>query len=128
MLTHDRLVNLPFVDMFKLAENGRLSKKYLQLKGKKIVCPSYVFAKAKRRNWRGRRAPGSLRSETQINPGDCASIEQVISAYPVLVPRIDGRHSRDRIDCGTVFFDNVSTLSFTHLQCSTGGIETIVAK
>ena len=29
MLAHDRLGYLPFVDMFKLAENGRLLKKYL---------------------------------------------------------------------------------------------------
>ena len=77
MLTHDRLGHLPFVDMFKLVKNGRLPKKYLQLKGKKIVCPSCVFAKAKRRNWCGGGAPGSLRSATQINPSDCTSIEIV---------------------------------------------------
>ena len=48
--------------------------------------------------------------------------------HPSLVPRIDGHHSRDRIHYGTVFFDNVSTLSLTHLQCSAGGIKTIAAK
>ena len=52
----------------------------------------------------------------------------MISAHPGLVPRIDGCHSRDRIHCGTVFYDNVSTLSFTYLQYSTGGIEIIAAK
>ena len=98
------------------------------MKGKKYVYPSCVFAKAKRRNWRGRGDPDSLRSATQVNPGDCISIDQVISVHPSLVPRIDGHHSRDRIHHGTVFFDNVSTLSLTHLQCSTGGIKTIAAK
>ena len=52
----------------------------------------------------------------------------MISAHPGLVPSMDGGHTRDRIHCGTVFFDKVSTLSFTHLQCSTGGIETVAAK
>ena len=89
------------------------------MKGKKYVYPSCVFAKAKRRNWRGRGDPESLRSATQVNPGDCTSINQVISAYLGLVSRIYGYHSRDRIHCGTIFYDNISTLSFTHLQYST---------
>ena len=119
MLAHDRLGHLLFVDMFTLAENGRLLKKYLQLKGRQFFCPSCDFAKAKRRNWRDCGAPGSLRSATQVNPGDCTSINQVISAYLGLVSRIYGYHSRDRIHCGTIFYDNISTLSFTHLQYST---------
>ena len=52
----------------------------------------------------------------------------MISAHPGIVPRMDGRHTRDRTHCGTVFFDNVSTLSFIYLQCSIDGIETIAAK
>ena len=51
ILAHDRIGHLPIVDLFKLADNGRLPKKYLQLKGKTTVCSSCVFVKAKRRNW-----------------------------------------------------------------------------
>ena len=50
ILAHDRIGHLPIVDLFKLADNGRLPKKYLQLKGKTIVYSSCVFAKVKRRN------------------------------------------------------------------------------
>ena len=128
MLSHDRLGHLPFVDMFKLAESGRLPEKYLELKGKMIICPSYLFVKAKRRAWRSCGDYGSIRKLTQVNAGDGTSIDQVISAHAGLVPRLDGRHTCSRIHCGTVFMDHVYTKSFTHLQCSTGDIETIAAK
>ena len=71
---------------------------------------------------------GSIKKLTQVNPGDGTSIDQVISAHAGLLPRLDSRHTRSRIHCGTVFMDYISTNSFTHLQCSTGGIETIAAK
>mmetsp|Transcript_17455 Transcript_17455/g.16919 ORF Transcript_17455/g.16919 Transcript_17455/m.16919 type:complete len:109 (-) Transcript_17455:200-526(-) len=51
-----------------------------------------------------------------------------MSSQKGLVRRIDVWHTRDRITCGTVFFDNMSCFSYTHLQCSTGGDETIAAK
>ena len=41
---------------------------------------------------------------------------------------MDGRHTRSRIHCGTVFMDYISSNSFTHLQRSTGGIGTVAAK
>ena len=63
-----------------------------------------------------------------MNTGDGTSIDQVISAHAGLVPRLDGRHTCSRIHCGTVFMDRIYTKSFTHLQCSTGDIETIAAK
>ena len=98
------------------------------MKGKTIVCPSCVFAKAKRRDWRSRGNCGSITKLIQVNPGDRTSIDQIIYVHAVLVPRLDGRHTRSQIHYGTVFMDHVSTNSFTHLQYSTGGIETISAK
>ena len=128
MLSHDRLGHLSCVEMFKLAESGRLPKRYLELKEKTIVCPSCVIIKAKRRAWRSCGDHGSIRKITQVNPGDGISIDQVISAHAGLVPRLDGRHTRSRIHCGTVFMDHISANSFRHLQYSTAGIKTIAAK
>lgn len=47
MLSHDRLGHLSFVDMFKLVECGRKPKKFIEMKGKTLVCPSFVFCKGK---------------------------------------------------------------------------------
>ena len=126
MLSHVILGHLPFVEMFKLAKSKSLPKKYLELKGKTLVCPSYFLSKLNRRAWHGRGDHGFIKKLTQVNPGDGTSIDQIISAHAGVVPRLDGRYTRSRIHCHTVFMNYVSTNSFTHLQCSTD-IETIAA-
>ena len=122
------LGHLTFAEMFKLVYISCLPKKFLELKGKKLICPSCAFFKSKRRAWRGHGDHGSIRRLTQVNLDDGTSVDQVISAHTGLVPRIDGQHTHSRIHYGTVFMDHISINSFTHLQCSTGGIETIAAK
>ena len=109
-------------------DRDRLTKKFLELKGKTIVCPSCIFAKVKHRAWGGHGDHGFIRKPTQVNLGGGTSIDQIISVRVGRVPRMDGRYIRSRIHCGTVFMDHVSTNSFTHLQYSTSGIETITAK
>ena len=61
-------------------------------------------------------------------PGENTSIDHVISAQPGLVPRLDGRHTKDRINAGCVFIDHASKLSYTHLQTSVDNQQTLQAK
>ena len=122
ILNHDKLRNLPFIKIFKLVDRDRLTKKFLELKGKTIVCPSCIFAKVKHRAWGGHGDHGFIRKPTQVNLGGGTSIDQIISVRAGRVPRMDGRYIRSRIHCGTVFMDHVSTNSVTHLQYSTSGI------
>ena len=49
--------------------------------------------------------------------------DQMMSAQPGLVPRMDGRHTKDRITAVSVFLDTVTGHSFSHLQISTGGMK-----
>ena len=49
MAWHQRSSHLLFQDMFRLAENGLAPPKFLKLKGRKLICPSCLFGKAKRR-------------------------------------------------------------------------------
>ena len=124
MAWHDRSGHLPIPDMFRLAEEGLAPSKFLKLKDKKLICPSCLFGKAHKRRWRTSRAHGSLSSEDDT-PGSRTSIDHVISAQPGLVPRIDGRHTRQRIAAGCVFVDHASRLSYTHLQTSVDNEQTI---
>ena len=130
MAWHNRSGHLPFTTMFKLCENGYFPKRFLQLKrdGVKLICPSCVFGKCRRRSWRTRGQPGSIRSDLETKPGDRVSIDHIISAQPGQVPRMDGRHTRDRITAGCVFFDHVSGHSYTHLQTSVDNTQTVAAK
>ena len=127
MAWHERVGHLPFSFMFNLAERGIAPTRFLQLKGRKMICPSCLFGKAKRRKWRQSKARGSIRSKDDT-PGSTTSIDHVISAQPGLVPRLDGRHTKERINAGCVFVDHYSKLSYTHLQTSADNEQTIQAK
>ena len=45
-----------------------------------------------------------------------------------MAPRIDGRHTKDRIIRACVFLDNYTYYSHTHLQTSIDGDQTLEAK
>lgn len=127
MAWHERSGHLPFNAMFALAEKGIAPARFKTLKGRKLICPSCLFGKAKRRKWRQGKAHGSIRGSNET-PGSTTSIDHVISAQPGLVPRLDGRHTRDRINAGCVFIDHYSGLSYTHLQTSVDNEQTLQAK
>ena len=55
-------------------------------------------------------------------------MDHVISAQPGLVPRMDSKHTKERITAGCVFFDHVSNHSYTHLQTRVDNDQTIQAK
>jgi hypothetical protein len=128
MSWHIRLGHLPFNAMFRLSKNGQLPKRFLELKDKKLICPACVFGQCKRKPWRTRSKPGSIRKATETSPGDATSIDHVISHQPGLVPRMDGRHTKDRINSACVFIDHVSGLSYSHLQTSVDNVQTLQAK
>ena len=126
---HDVLRHMPFPVMFKLCQDGKLPKKFLALQQIKLLCPSCIFGQCKRTPWRkGTRPAGKVCTPCMTVPGGKAHIDQMQSNQPGLVPRMKGRHTKDRISAVTVFLDDKSSHSFSHLQTSTGGDETLAAK
>ena len=128
MAWHVRLGHLRFASMFRLCKVGVLPNKFAALEGSKLICPHCVFGNAKRRQWRQSKKNGSIRSPKDTLPGDATSIDHIISAQPGLVPRMDSKHTKDRITAGCVFFDHVTNHSYTHLQTSADNEQTIEAK
>ena len=127
---HERLNHLSFLNMFRLSEHGYLPKKFLDLKrlSKRILCPSCIFGSAKRRSWRTKGKPKNIRKSSEINPGDKVSVDQMISIHPGLVPRLSGKHTRERISCATCYKDHATGYSYSHLQTSASGDETEASK
>lgn len=126
---HVRAGHLPFSVMANLCDAGQLPKRFKKIAlDKKVVCPSCVFGKCKRKPWRTKGPHGTIRRDTETEPGDRTSIDHLISAQPGLVPRLDGRHTRERINSATVFIDHVSGLSYSHLQTSADNVQTVEAK
>ncbi len=128
MAWHVRLGHIPFQRMFRLCEHKYLPKRFLRLRTKPLICPSCLFGKQKRRPWRTKAQPGTIRHAHETQPGDATSIDHVISHQPGLVPRMDGRHTKQRINSACVFIDHVSGLSYSHLQTSVDNEQTIQAK
>ena len=129
MQAHHRLQHLSYVDMFALLENGHLPKKFLRLRRKPPPCPSCIFGKMKKRKWKNTKSSdSSIQKPSHNKPGKCVSVDQLISSEPGLVPRISGRHTRERITAGTCFIDHKSGYGYTHLCRSTSQDETLESK
>ena len=58
---HNKMNHLPFPAMIKLAENGNIDKRFAKLKNRQPVCMSCVFGRSRRRPWRSKKAPGTIR-------------------------------------------------------------------
>ena len=67
-------------------------------------------------------------SPSKTDPGDKIYLDQIQSDQPGLFPRIDGRHTKENITSMSVFLDDKSGHSFSHLQTSTDGDEILAAK
>ena len=91
---HKLLDHLPFPIMNRCVTSGILPKKFECLRPWKIICPSYLFSKQRRKYWRSEsKLKGTLRPKSIKNPGDCVSIDHLISAQPGFIPRFSGKHT-----------------------------------
>ena len=101
----------------------------LALQQCKLLCSSCISGTTKRTSWRkGTRSAGNVCKTCSTVPGEKCHIDQIQSAQLGLVPRLDGRHTKERITSTTVLLDDRSGHSYSHLQTSTGGDETMAAK
>ena len=129
-LMHDKLGHLPFGTMDRLVANNMLPSKFKKMKSKPIICPSCIFGRMRRRAWRSKSANSwkHIRNDEQKVPGAKVSTDQLVVAQPGLVPRISGRHTNSRICGATGFYDNYSGYSYSSLQTSLDGEQTLATK
>jgi len=129
-IMHDTLGHLPFATMDRMVENNILPKRFAILKNKSILCPSCIYGRMRKRAWRnkGKTSFRSIRKANENFPGAKVSTDQLVVAQPGLVPRLSGRHTNDRICGATGFIDHFSGYSFSSLQTSLDGEQTLEAK
>ena len=125
---HNKMNHLPFPAMMKLAEKGHIEKRFLKLKHKQPICMSCIFGTSHRRPWRSKKTPGTIRKDTETEPGDCVSIDQIVSAQPGLIPQMSGYLTNMRIWGATVFVDHVSDYTHVALMRDLTLDETLLAK
>ena len=108
-----------------LAQLGIVPKRLAKCRNQ--VCPACLYGKQRRRPWRTKAKPSStIRRASQ--PGQCVSVDQLVSSTPGLIGQTTGKLTTSRFYIATVFVDHYSRLDYVHLQESTGAEDTIEAK
>jgi hypothetical protein len=129
MSYHTRMHHLPFPKMLVLAENGTLPKRFTTLKGRTPICVSCIFGTAHRRPWRTKsKTSHPIRKKSDIFPGACTSVDQIVSAQPGLIPQMSGKLTILRVNGATIFVDHHSDLVYAYLMRNLTLEETILAK
>ena len=121
---HYRLGHLPFANIRLMAAKGEIPKRMTTCKIPK--CQSCLYGRATRRPWRTKGQTSQIRTVTK--PGGCVSVDQLESPVPGFIGQNKGGFFRKRYKVATIFVDHFSRLSFVHLQESTKGEETLMAK
>jgi hypothetical protein len=110
---HYRLGHLPFVKLKQLALNGEISKKLTKVKPPKYA--GCLFGAMTRISWRGRETKASQEVFITTKPGECISVDQMMSTEVGFYVQMKGKLTKKWYRCATVFVDHYSRLRFVHL-------------
>ena len=80
------------------------------------ICSACQYAKATRRLWRTKLCKHSQDTiESPTKPGQCVSVDQLVSPTPGLIAQMTGFIMKQRYRYATVYVDQYSGLSFIYL-------------
>ena len=125
---HDKFGHLPFAELDKLVKHGVLPSKFKSLAGKQILYTSCIFGRMRRRKWRFKGDKKYIHKENHKYPGVKVSTHQIVVAQSGLIPRMDSRHTNNRICGAACFLDHQSCSTYSSLQTSLDGAQTLDAK
>ena len=122
--THHRMGHLSMAKIQSMARQSILPKRLANCKIP--VCTACMYGKATRRPWRIKGHRGTL--DVMTSPGQCVSVDQMISKTPGYIAHLRGTPTRDRYKVATIFVDHYSGIGYVHLQRTTSAKDTIEAK
>jgi hypothetical protein len=111
---HYRLGHLSHSQMQLLVKQGKLPSRYRNCSAP--ACPACIFATQHRTPWRSKGKHGHIRRDTDINPGDGTSTDQMESSILGLVQQATGNLTRRRIVGVTIFVDHATDYTYPHLM------------
>ena len=122
---HQRYGHISFHRLIEMAKQGIINKRYA--KCKIPVCSACLYAKATRKKWRDKGQHKYTKRKISI-PGECVSVDQMVSPTPGLVAQISGKLTTKRYKYATIFVDQATKMGYTYLQSTATADETIQAK
>jgi hypothetical protein len=126
MQWHYRLGHLTFPKLKQLALSGEISKKLVKVTPPK--CAGRIFGAMTKIPWHGKETKASHEVFTATKPGECVSVDQMVSTEVGFFGQMKGKLTKKRYRCATIFVDHYSRLRFVHLQVDDSSEETIAAK
>lgn len=122
---HQQFGHASFKKLRVMAQKGVIHPKF---KNANIpVCSACLYAKATRRQWRSKTSKNRIIKKA-TRPGQCVSVDQLVSPTPGLIAQLTGRLTTKRYKYATVFVDQYSGMGYTYLQQTATAEETIKAK
>jgi hypothetical protein len=121
---HYRLGHLPFANIRLMAARGEIPKRLATCRVPQ--CQSCLYGRATKKPWRTKAQPNKIKTVTK--PGEYVFVDQLESPVPGFKGQGKGFFFRERYKVATIFVDHFSRLSYVHLQDSTKGEETLLAK
>jgi hypothetical protein len=121
---HHRMGHAPMSKLQEMARQGILPSSLA--KCPVPLCTACAYGKATRRPWRvkGRQQ----HTKTITHPGQCISVDQLISPTPGYIAQLRGIPTKKRYQAATIFVDQYSGAGFVYCQKTTSALETIEAK
>ena len=124
---HYRLGHLPFALLLRLAQYGVIPKRL----GKVNVlplCPACILGQQRKRAWRNKGAPDTIRKVEHLKPGALVHVDQLVSGQLGFIPQVTGALTAERIVGATIFVDSYSNFRYVHLMRRLDTVETLEAK
>ena len=121
---HHRLGHTSFALLKLLAELGEIPKPLAKVTPP--FCAGCQFGAKTKKPWRTKHDIKPIRTATK--PGECISVDQLLSSQDGFIAQLKGRLTRQRYKAATIFVDHFSRLCFVHFHQSLSSAETIEAK
>jgi hypothetical protein len=126
MWWHYRLGHLSFPKLKLLATNGEIPRRLAKVAPPK--CTGCLFGAMTKLPWCSKESKSSHEVFAATKPGECISIDQMISTQVGFFAQLKGKLTSKRYRAASIFLDHFSRLRFVHLMQDLSSEETIKAK
>jgi hypothetical protein len=110
------------------SKQGEIPKRLAALKGHCLICVACLFGQAHKRPWRSKsKQKYPIHKPTDDAPGKKASLDQMVSAPPGLIPQMSGRLTNLCIIAAMVFVGQFSDHVYVYLMKDLMLSETLLA-
>ena len=106
--SHKNLGHVSFKRIRELSRKGDIPKKYLSCST--LACAACLYSKATRRKWKTKTNNRDLNLEQPqtLEPGECISVDMVMSPTPGFIVKMTGKLITGRYTCATIYDDMAS--------------------